>query len=133
MLHQKKVIFTNGCFDIIHRGHIELLKFCASLGSVIVGLNSDNSVKKIKGNNRPVNKQEDRMLMLESLKFVDKVFVFDEVTPYNLIKELKPDLIVKGGDYKKEEVIGSDICEVEIFSYVEGYSTTKKIQDIIDR
>ena len=108
MSHQKKVIFTNGCFDIIHRGHIELLKFCSLFGKVIVGLNSDESVKKIKGNNRPINRQEDRVMLLESLKFVDKVIVFDEDTPYNLIKSLKPDLIVKGGDYKKEEVIGQD-------------------------
>lgn len=133
MSHQEKVIFTNGCFDMLHRGHIELLKFCSSLGKVIVGLNSDESVKKIKGNNRPINKQEDRVILLESLKFVDKVIVFDEETPYNLIKSLEPDLIVKGGDYKKEEVVGFDVCEVKIFNYVKGYSTTKKIQDIIDR
>ena len=128
------VVFTNGCFDILHRGHLEMLKYCKSIGStVIVGLNSDASVKRLKGDNRPINKELDRKYFLECLKFVDKVIVFDEDTPYNLIKSLKPDLIIKGGDYKKEEVVGSDICEVKIFNYVEGYSTTKKIQDITNR
>ena len=125
------VVFTNGCFDIIHRGHLDLLKFCRENGdTVIVGLNSDNSVKRIKGKSRPINSQEDRKYFLESIKFVDKVIVFDENTPYNLIMKIKPDIIVKGGDYKIEDVVGSDICEVRIFDYVEGYSTTKKIQDI---
>ena len=128
------VVFTNGCFDILHRGHLELLKYCKGIGNtVIVGLNSDKSVKRLKGDKRPINNQLDRKYFLESLKFVDKVIVFDEDTPYNLIKSLKPDLIVKGGDYKIEEVVGSDLCEVKIFKYVEGYSTTKKIQDITDR
>ena len=128
------VVFTNGCFDILHRGHLELLKYCKGIGNtVIVGLNSDKSVKRLKGDKRPVNNQLDRKYFLESLKFVDKVIVFDEDTPYNLIKSLKPDLIVKGGDYKIEEVVGSDLCEVKIFNYVEGYSTTKKIQDITNR
>ena len=128
------VVFTNGCFDILHRGHLELLKYCKGIGNtVIVGLNSDKSVKRLKGDRRPVNNQLDRKYFLESLKFVDKVIVFDEDTPYNLIKSLKPDLIVKGGDYKIEEVVGSDLCEVKIFNYVEGYSTTKKIQDITNR
>ena len=128
------VVFTNGCFDILHRGHLELLKYCKGIGNtVIVGLNSDKSVKRLKGDRRPINNQLDRKYFLESLKFVDKVIVFDEDTPYNLIKSLKPDLIVKGGDYKIEEVVGSDLCEVKIFNYVEGYSTTKKIQDITNR
>ena len=128
------VVFTNGCFDIIHRGHLDLLKFCRENGdTVIVGLNSDNSVKRIKGKSRPINSQEDRKYFLESIKFVDKVIVFDENTPYNLIMKIKPDIIVKGGDYKIEDVVGSDICEVRIFDYVEGYSTTKKIQDIASR
>jgi D-beta-D-heptose 7-phosphate kinase/D-beta-D-heptose 1-phosphate adenosyltransferase len=128
------VVFTNGCFDILHRGHLELLKYCKGIGNtVIVGLNSDKSVKRLKGNSRPINNQSDRKYFLESLKFVDKVIVFEEDTPYNLIKNLKPDLIVKGGDYRKEDVVGSDICEVKIFNYVKGYSTTKKIQDITSR
>ena len=128
------VIFTNGCFDIIHRGHLELLKFCKRLGStVVVGINSDASIKKLKGETRPINNQEDRVFMLESLRYVDKVIVFEEETPYNLIKKIKPDTIVKGSDYKKEEVVGFDLCEVVIFEKIDGYSTTKKIQDISNR
>ena len=127
-------VFTNGCFDIIHRGHIELLKYCHELGDkVIVAINSDESVKKLKGEKRPINSQEDRKLILESFKFVDEVIVFNEDTPYNVITKIQPDIIVKGGDYKIEEVVGNDICKVRIFDYVEGYSTTKKIKDIIDR
>jgi len=129
-----KIIFTNGCFDIIHRGHIELLNFCFSLGDkVIVGLNSDNSIKRLKGNSRPVNSQQDRKTILESIKYVHKVIVFNEDTPYNLIKDLEPDVIVKGGDYNPEDVVGRDLCEVKIFNYVDGYSTTKTIQSFTDR
>ncbi len=128
------LVFTNGCFDILHRGHLELLKFCKSTGNtVIVGLNSDESIKRLKGRDRPINKQEDRKYILECLKFVDKVVVFEEDTPYNLIKQIRPDCIVKGGDYKPENVVGSDLCEVVIFKYVEGYSTTKTIKSIADR
>ena len=116
-----KTVFTNGCFDIVHRGHIELLEFCYSIGNnVIVGLNSDKSIKLLKGDTRPINTQEDRKK-------------FDEETPEKLIKSLMPDIIVKGGDYRKEHVVGNDACEVRIFKYVEGYSTTKTIQDISDR
>ena len=119
-------IFTNGCFDILHRGHLELLKYCATLSPlVIVGLNSDSSVKRLKGENRPVNTQEDRMYALESLRFVHRVCIFEEDTPYELIKKIKPDIIVKGGDYKKEDVVGNDLCEVKIFNFKEGYSTTQ--------
>jgi D-beta-D-heptose 7-phosphate kinase/D-beta-D-heptose 1-phosphate adenosyltransferase len=128
------VVFTNGCFDILHRGHLELLRFCKGIGNtVIVGLNSDSSVKRLKGEQRPINNEEDRKYFLECLKFVDKVIVFDEDTPYNLIELINPDIIVKGGDYNPNEVVGSNLCEVKIFSYVEGYSTTTKIQDIINR
>lgn len=130
----KKVIFTNGCFDILHRGHVSLLKYCHELGEeVVVGLNSDTSVKRIKGNSRPINSEQDRKFMLESIKYVDKVIVFNEETPYNLIKDLKPDIIVKGGDYTPDKVVGGDLCEVKIFQYVNGYSTTKAIQDLTDR
>ena len=94
------IVFTNGCFDILHRGHIELLKYCKSLGKVTVGINSDKSVSNLKGPRRPFFSQEDRKFMLESCKYVDDVIIFDEETPYNLIKTLKPDIIVKGGDYK---------------------------------
>jgi len=127
------IVFTNGCFDILHRGHLELLRFCKGNGStVIVGLNSDESVKRLKGEDRPINSQNDRKFLLESLIFVDKVFVFEEGTPYNLIKKIKPDVIVKGGDYKIENVVGNDLCEVRIFKYVKGYSTTKTIQYLTD-
>jgi D-beta-D-heptose 7-phosphate kinase/D-beta-D-heptose 1-phosphate adenosyltransferase len=121
-------VFTNGCFDIIHRGHIELLEYCKSLGSVTVGLNSDASVKKLKGKNRPINSEADRKKLLESLKTVDRVIIFGEETPYELIKKINPDLIVKGGDYKPKEVVGSDICEVSIFNYISGYSSTRILE-----
>lgn len=124
-----KRIFTNGCFDVLHRGHIELLKYCKSLGYVIVGLNSDSSVRRLKGEKRPFFKQEDRKLMLESCRFVDEVIIFEEDTPSELIKVVNPEIIVKGGDYKPEDVIGSDICEVKIFDFIDGYSTTKILQD----
>lgn len=123
-----KKIFTNGCFDVLHRAHFELLKYCKSFGHVVVGLNSDASVKAIKGKNRPFFSEQDRRFMLESCKFVDEVVVFHEETPYNLIKAIQPDIIVKGGDYRADEVIGSDLCEVRIFDYREGYSTTKVLE-----
>jgi D-beta-D-heptose 7-phosphate kinase/D-beta-D-heptose 1-phosphate adenosyltransferase len=129
-----RVIFTNGCFDILHRGHIELLNHCSELGDkVVVGLNSDASIKRIKGSSRPINSQKDRMYMLLALKYVDEVIIFNDDTPYNVIKLLKPDIIVKGGDYEQQDVIGNDIAKVKIFNYVNGYSTTKIIADLIDR
>ena len=129
----RKIVFTNGCFDVLHRAHIELLKYCKTLGDVIVGLNSDESVARLKGETRPVNSQEDRQEVLRAIKYVDRVIIFEEDTPYNLIKKTTPDIIVKGGDYKKEEVIGSDLCEVIIFNYLDGYSTTKTIESLVDR
>ena len=129
-----KLVFTNGCFDILHRGHLELLRYCKSIGDkVVVGLNSDSSVKKLKGIHRPINSEIDRKFLLESLVYVDSVFIFEQDTPYELIKKIKPDIIVKGGDYKIKDVIGNDISEVRIFKYVKGYSTTKKIKDITNR
>jgi len=128
-----KKIFTNGCFDIIHRGHLELLKYCNTLGGVIVGLNSNKSVQQLKGSSRPIFDQEDRKFLLESLKYVDKVVIFDAPTPYELIKEIKPDIIVKGGDYKPENIVGYDLCDVRIFNFINGYSTTKTIQRINHR
>jgi len=124
-----KIIFTNGCFDILHRGHLELLQYCKSLGTVVVGLNSDCSVKRLKGPSRPFFSEEDRKFALESCKYVDEVLIFKEDTPYNLMKKINPDIIVKGGDYKKEEVVGSDIAEIKIFNFVSGYSTTKILRD----
>lgn len=124
-------VFTNGCFDILHVGHIKLLEYCKTLGDrLIVGLNSDNSVKKLKGNNRPINLEKDRKLCLESIKYVDKVIIFNEETPINIINDIKPDIIVKGGDYKPEQVVGKEMAKVVIFNYINGYSTTKIIQNI---
>lgn len=129
-----KIIFTNGCFDIVHRGHLELLKFCKSLGDkLIVGINSDKSVQKLKGIKRPINNQEDRKFLLENTKFVDEVFIFNEETPINLIKEVKPDIIVKGGDYNPEDVIGKEYSKIIIFKYINGYSTSKIIENISNR
>jgi len=128
------IIFTNGCFDILHRGHIELLRYCRSLGSeVIVGLNTDDSIRNIKGDLRPINNQADRKIILESLVYVDKVHLFDEDTPINLINQINPDIIVKGGDYSTEDVVGSHRYKVLIFNYIDGYSTTKIIQNIGNR
>lgn len=123
-------VFTNGCFDILHVGHVELLKFCKSRGKVIVGLNSDDSVKRLKGSTRPYNAQEDRKKVLEACRYVDEVYIFEQDTPWNLINELKPDIIVKGGDYKKEDVVGNDIAEVIIFNFIPGRSTTSTLNKI---
>ena len=129
-----KLIFTNGCFDVLHKAHVELLQFAKSLGNhLIVGLNSDASVKKVKGKNRPINCQVDRKLILESIRYVDEVVIFDDETPWNLIKTINPDIIVKGGDYSPSEVVGNDLCEIVIFNWIDGYSTTKAIQDLTDR
>ena len=122
-------VFTNGCFDVIHRGHIELLQYCRKLGDiVIVGLNSDKSIKRLKGATRPINHQEDRQAVLKALRYVDYVFVFEEDTPYDLIKTTNPDIIVKGGDYTPSQVVGNDLAKVKIFNYLEGYSTTSILQ-----
>ncbi len=126
-------VFTNGCFDILHKGHVELLAYCKSLGHVTVGLNSDDSVKRLKGLSRPLNKESDRKRILEALRFVDQVIIFEEDTPYKLISKLKPDFIVKGGDYRAHEVVGSDLCEVKIFETVKGYSTTNIINQIVEK
>ena len=123
-------VWTNGCFDVLHRGHFELLKHCHSLGRVVVGINTDKSVKRLKGENRPFFSQTDRVFMLESCKYVDEVLLFDEDTPYNLIKRVKPDIIVKGGDYKPNEVVGNDLAEVVIFNYIDGYSTSNTLAGI---
>tara|TARA_Y100000592_G_C5421774_1_gene293561 strand:- start:456 stop:845 length:390 start_codon:yes stop_codon:yes gene_type:complete len=126
-------IFTNGCFDVLHRGHLDLLKYCKTLGHVTVGINSDSSVRKLKGSDRPINLVDDRKYLLESLVFVDEVIIFEEETPINLIKKIKPDIIVKGGDYKPEDVVGAELAEVRIFKTVDGYSTTSTIQNISNR
>ena len=105
------------------------MQYCKSLdGYVIVGLNSDDSIRRLKGEKRPVVKQQDRKFMLESCKYVDEVIIFNEDTPYELMKQVKPDIIVKGGDYKKENIIGRDLATIEIFNYIDGYSTTKILE-----
>lgn len=130
-IRQARTVFTNGCFDILHKGHVEYLKKSRELGSrLIVGLNSDESVRRLKGTDRPINSQEDRKAILESLDCVDEVIIFDEETPYELIKQIRPDIITKGGDYKPEEVVGNDLCDVVIVPLVEGKSTTKIIERI---
>jgi D-beta-D-heptose 7-phosphate kinase/D-beta-D-heptose 1-phosphate adenosyltransferase len=121
----EKKVFTNGCFDILHRGHFELLAFCKNIGRVTVGINSDESVGRLKGNKRPINPIEDRVFALQSCKFVDEVFVFDSDTPLALIEQIRPDIIVKGGDYLPSQVIGNELAQVIIFPYKNGYSTTE--------
>jgi len=132
----KKIVFTNGCFDILHRGHIEYLTKAKEFGDVlIVGLNSDTSVQRLKGKDRPINSESDRARILDALKPVDYVVIFEEDTPLRLIQTVKPDVLVKGGDYKVEEIVGSEYVisyggKVEIIPFVEGKSTTKIIQKI---
>lgn len=128
---KKKIVFTNGCFDILHVGHVRYLEQARKLGDVlIVGLNSDRSVSGIKPG-RPVNTEENRAEVLAALAAVDYVVIFREKTPYNLIKAIRPDILVKGGDWKKEEIIGSDIAgETYSLPYVTGISTTQIIENI---
>ena len=124
-------VFTNGCFDILHKGHIDYLIKSKRLGDkLIVGLNSDSSVARLKGIDRPINKQEDRKYVLENLACVDEVIIFDEDTPYELIKKVKPDIITKGGDYQSRDVVGNDLAEVVIIPFVDGYSTTGILEKI---
>ena len=129
-----KIVFTNGCFDILHRGHIEYLAKAASLGTkLVIGLNTDASVKRLKGDSRPINDENARALLLASLVFVDKVILFDTDTPRDLIDFVQPDVLVKGGDYKPEEIVGYDIVkakggEIVTLDFVEGYSTTSLIE-----
>lgn len=132
----KKLVFTNGCFDILHRGHITYLKQAKSLGDyLIIGLNSDSSVKKIKGESRPLNNQNDRAYVLNNMKAVNAVVIFSEDTPYNIIKEIQPDLLVKGGDWSEDKIVGADIVKksggkVVSLKYVDNYSTTSTINKL---
>jgi len=136
-LQGKKIVFTNGCFDILHLGHIDYLLKASDLGDfLVVGLNSDASVKKIKGDTRPINDEISRSKVLASLFFIDAVVLFSEETPYNLIKIIEPDILVKGKDYKISEIVGSDIVianggKVETIDLVEGYSTSAIEERII--
>ncbi len=128
----KRIIFTNGCFDILHKGHIIYMKEAKKLGGIlIVGMNSDNSTRRLKGKDRPINNQESRAAVLASLEFVDYVVIFDEDTPFNLIKAIKPDVLVKGGDYKIKEIVGREFAkEVKIIPFVKDYSTSNIIKVI---
>ena len=126
---EERIVFTNGCFDILHTGHFELLAEAKSLGGkLIVGINSDESVRRFKGPKRPINNVNNRKKQLELLPWVDEVIVFDEDTPYRLIKEVVPHVIVKGGDYTVEQVVGHDLADVHLVPTVEGYSTTQIIE-----
>jgi D-beta-D-heptose 7-phosphate kinase/D-beta-D-heptose 1-phosphate adenosyltransferase len=128
----KKLVFTNGCFDILHRGHVSYLDVAKSYGDILIlGLNSDNSVKRLKGQNRPINNQDDRAFILAALESVDYVVIFDEDTPYDLIKLVEPDILVKGADYEGKDVVGSNIAkEVRLVKFIDGKSTTKTIEKI---
>lgn len=135
-ISNKKIVFTNGCFDLFHVGHARYLKKAAKFGDIlIVGVNSDSSVKRLKGETRPILNEKERMELLSNLEFVSYVVKFEEDTPYNIINKIKPDIIVKGGDYKVEDVVGKDIVEkyggrVEICPYIDSKSTTNIIEKI---
>ena len=134
--YDKKVVFTNGCFDLLHPGHLKLLKKAKSFADVlIVGINSDSSVRVLKGEGRPVVNQEDRLVILSCLKIVDFVIIFEEETPLNLIKCISPSVLVKGGDYKLSEIVGGEHViknggKVKIVKLKEGYSTSKFLKKI---
>ncbi len=129
-LKNQKIVFTNGCFDILHQGHVTYLAQAASLGNrIIVGINSDNSVQKIKGIHRPIQDEKSRTLIMASLHVVSAVIVFDEDTPLELIKIIQPDFLVKGGDWEPAKIVGSDIVQsyggkVISIPFIDGYSTT---------
>lgn len=135
---EMKVVFTNGCFDILHLGHIEFLAKAAELGDILViGMNSDRSVHRIKGESRPINDEHSRSMVLASLDFVTVVVLFDEKTPYELIKAIQPDILVKGRDYKPREIVGYDIVlakggRVKTIELTPGYSTTAIEQKILE-
>ena len=135
----KKVVFTNGCFDIIHAGHIDYLSKAKTLGDVmIVGLNSDDSVQRIKGKKRPILKESERAFILSNIEHVDYVVIFDQDTPEQLIAKLIPDILVKGADWNIEDIVGKDIVlanggEVKTITFVNEQSTTKIIDIILER
>lgn len=135
----EKIVFSNGCFDLIHRGHIDYLAKAADMGTkLVLGLNTDASVSKLKGPHRPIQDEQSRQFILSALAFVDAVTLFDEETPYELIKLVQPDVLVKGSDYKPENIVGYDVVmakggEVKTIDYIDGYSTSgieKKIKGI---
>lgn len=132
----EEVVFTNGCFDIIHRGHIEVLAQTADLGDrLIIGLNSDTSIQKLKGEDRPIIDEQARSILLAALNFVDAVILFPEDTPINLISTLLPDVLAKGGDYEIETIVGQEIVQnnggkVKLVPFVDGFSSTTIIEKI---
>ena len=129
-----KIVFTNGCFDILHQGHARLLASCSEMGErLVIGLNSDTSVKRLKGEGRPVNDQQSRAVLLAALQFTDAIVIFEEDTPETLIHAIKPDILVKGGDWKTEEIAGSSFVksyggQVKVVPYLNGFSTTGIIE-----
>ena len=135
----RRIVFTNGCFDILHVGHVRYLKSAKALGgALIVGLNSDKSVKRIKGDKRPIVPERERAEVLSSIRFVDYVVLFDEPDPYNTIAAIKPDILVKGGDWSLENIVGRDIVEsyggeVHTLPFIEGASSSRMIEDIIKK
>lgn len=135
----QRIVFTNGCFDLLHPGHVDYLQRARALGDVlIIGLNSDNSIRGLKGVNRPINPLTDRSVMLGALACVDLVVPFDEETPIKLISALLPDVLVKGGDYNPDDIVGAKEVranggEVVVMPFVGAYSTSSLIQRIIDR
>jgi len=132
----EKIVFTNGCFDVLHPGHIEYLSKARDLGSkLVIGLNTDDSVKRLKGNNRPIITEDYRALMLASLHFVDAVVLFDQDTPLELIEVVQPDVLIKGADYKPEDIVGFEVVTakggvVETINLVDGFSTTSLIKKL---
>ncbi len=135
-IRNRKVVFTNGCFDIIHKGHLDYLFKARNLGDfLVVGLNSDASVKKLKGESRPIKDEQTRALLLASLSFVDAVVIFESETPLELIKNISPNILVKGGDYKIEDIVGYDFVKknnglTTTIPFVEGHSSTALIEKI---
>ena len=133
---RKKIVFTNGCFDLLHVGHIRYLAQAKKLGDfLIIGLNSDSSVKELKGEDRPINSFEDRATLLSAIESVDSVIMFEEQTPENLIKDIVPDILVKGGDYNIEDIVGYQTVmqnggQVKTLSFYDGYSSTNYINKI---
>jgi len=138
-LHRQKIVFTNGCFDLLHVGHVTYLAQAKALGDVLViGLNTDASVRRLKGPNRPVNEQDARALVLAALESVDYVVFFDEDTPYNIITQVKPDILVKGGDYEIDNIVGGDFVrarggQVLTIPFVDGFSTSNILEQIKEK
>lgn len=135
-LHNRKIVFTNGCFDVLHYGHVRYLLDAKSLGDLlVVGLNSDGSVRRLKGESRPINGEKERAFVLAALEFVDYIVVFEEDTPEKLIETVKPDVLVKGGDYQIENIVGADFVmqnggTVTTIPFVEGFSSSRIIEQL---